>query len=176
MAEPKQKYSQFKGQPRLPKFAVPKRYDLKLKPDLTACKFSGAVQISIDIVTETKFLVLNAAELSVNPNSVTFTSENKVPFALIKATSPYLLRLVFDDLLLACLCSLHRAESCKSKFTANFIYRRMLLTLIVLHPTWVWINLVLDSPDNIWLQWFSFMILVKLLFSFICDPFGSKIE
>ncbi|EYU20325.1 hypothetical protein ABFS82_01G010500 [Erythranthe guttata] len=83
MAELKnQKYAQFKGQPRLPKFAIPKRYDLKLKPDLAACKFSGAVQISVNIVSATKFLVLNAAELSVKPNSVTFTSDNKVVEAL----------------------------------------------------------------------------------------------
>ncbi|KAK6161997.1 hypothetical protein DH2020_001838 [Rehmannia glutinosa] len=78
MAEQSKKHSQFKGQPRLPKFAIPKRYDLKLKPDLTACKFSGAVQISVDVISDTKFLVLNAAELSVTPKSVTFTSDNKV--------------------------------------------------------------------------------------------------
>lgn len=78
MAEQNQKYSQFRGQPRLPKFAIPKRYDLKLKPDLAACKFAGAVQISVDVVSDTKFLVLNAAELSVNPKSVTFASANKV--------------------------------------------------------------------------------------------------
>ncbi|GFQ02617.1 aminopeptidase m1 [Phtheirospermum japonicum] len=78
MAEQSQMHSQFKGQPRLPKFAVPKRYDLKLKPDLIACKFSGAVQISVDVVSNTKFLVLNAAELSVNPKSVTFASGSKV--------------------------------------------------------------------------------------------------
>ncbi|CAA0838041.1 Aminopeptidase M1 [Striga hermonthica] len=78
MAEQSHKHSQFKGQPRLPKFAVPKRYDLKLKPDLTACKFSGAVQISVDVVSDTKFLVLNAAELAVDPKSVTFTSSDKV--------------------------------------------------------------------------------------------------
>ncbi|XP_042002862.1 aminopeptidase M1-like isoform X1 [Salvia splendens] len=64
MAEQNQSYSQFRGQPRLPKFAIPKRYDLKLKPDLAACKFAGAVQISVDVVSDTKFLVLNAAELS----------------------------------------------------------------------------------------------------------------
>lgn len=80
MAE--QKYSQFRGQPRLPKFAIPKRYDLKLKPDLAACKFAGAVQISVDVVSDTKFLVLNAAELSVNPKSVTFASANKVAEAV----------------------------------------------------------------------------------------------
>ncbi|KAL1552325.1 AP-1 complex subunit mu-1-like [Salvia divinorum] len=78
MAEQNQKYSQFRGQPRLPKFAIPKRYDLKLKPDLTACKFTGAVQISVDVVSDTKFLVLNAAELSVNSKSVNFASANKV--------------------------------------------------------------------------------------------------
>ncbi|KAL6523975.1 AP-1 complex subunit mu-1-like [Orobanche minor] len=78
LSQKTQNRSQFKGHPRLPKFAIPKRYDLKLKPDLAACKFSGAVQISVDVVSGTEFLVLNAAELSVNPKSVTFTSGNKV--------------------------------------------------------------------------------------------------
>ncbi|KAL3497457.1 hypothetical protein ACH5RR_040189 [Cinchona calisaya] len=72
------KYQQFRGQPRLPKFAVPKRYDLKLKPDLIACKFSGAVQISVDVVSDTKFIVLNASELSVDSKSVRFSSPTKV--------------------------------------------------------------------------------------------------
>ncbi|CDP08301.1 unnamed protein product [Coffea canephora] len=74
------KYQQFKRQPRLPKFALPKRYDLKLKPDLTACKFSGAVDISVDVVSDTKFLVLNAADLSVRANSVHFTSSSNKAF------------------------------------------------------------------------------------------------
>ncbi|OMO66979.1 Peptidase M1, alanine aminopeptidase/leukotriene A4 hydrolase [Corchorus capsularis] len=64
--------SQFKGQPRLPKFAVPKRYDIHLKPDLKACKFSGSVSIELDIVADTRFIVLNAAHLSINPASVSF--------------------------------------------------------------------------------------------------------
>ncbi|XP_009802370.1 aminopeptidase M1 [Nicotiana sylvestris] len=76
------KYNQFKGQPRLPKFAVPKRYDLRLKPDLVACKFTGAVDISVDVVSDTKFIVLNAAELSVDPKSVLFKSSTKVFQAL----------------------------------------------------------------------------------------------
>ncbi|PSS19341.1 Aminopeptidase [Actinidia chinensis var. chinensis] len=80
-----QKYSQFRGQPRLPKFAVPKRYDIKLKPDLVACKFSGAVDISVDVVAPTKFIVLNAADLAVHPNSVRFTDQtgSKVLEALV---------------------------------------------------------------------------------------------
>ncbi|KAM1021901.1 hypothetical protein ACFX2J_042737 [Malus domestica] len=64
---------QFTGQPRLPKFAVPKRYDVRLKPDLAACKFGGSVDIDLDVVADTKFIVLNAAELSVNAGSVSFT-------------------------------------------------------------------------------------------------------
>ncbi|KAK4599002.1 hypothetical protein RGQ29_009192 [Quercus rubra] len=71
---------QFKGQPRLPKFAVPKRYDIRLKPDLSACKFSGSVAIELNIVADTRFIVLNAAELSVDTPSVSFThsSNSKV--------------------------------------------------------------------------------------------------
>ncbi|CAI9093745.1 OLC1v1029306C1 [Oldenlandia corymbosa var. corymbosa] len=72
------KYQQFRGQPRLPKFAVPRRYDLHLKPDLDACKFSGAVQITVDVVSATKHLVLNAAELSVDSKSVQFKTPTKV--------------------------------------------------------------------------------------------------
>ncbi|XP_049361038.1 aminopeptidase M1 [Solanum verrucosum] len=75
-------YDQFKGQSRLPKFAVPKRYDLKLKPDLVTCKFVGAVDISLDVISPTKFIVLNAAELSVDRKAVHFKSSNKVFEAL----------------------------------------------------------------------------------------------
>ncbi|GFY95541.1 aminopeptidase M1 [Actinidia rufa] len=65
--------------------AVPKRYDIKLKPDLVACKFSGAVDISVDVVAPTKFIVLNAADLAVHPNSVRFTDQtgSKVLEALV---------------------------------------------------------------------------------------------
>ena len=64
---------QFKGQARLPKFAVPIRYNIWLKPDLNACKFAGSVAIEVNIVADTSFIVLNAAELSVDTASVSFT-------------------------------------------------------------------------------------------------------
>ncbi|KAK9273621.1 hypothetical protein L1049_018431 [Liquidambar formosana] len=67
---------QFKGKPRLPKFAVPKRYDIRLKPDLIACKFAGSVDVDVDIVDDTTFIVLNAADLSVAPGSVHFKTRN----------------------------------------------------------------------------------------------------
>ncbi|KAL5559483.1 hypothetical protein UlMin_035694 [Ulmus minor] len=67
---------QFKGQSRLPKFAVPKRYDIRLKPDLNSCKFTGSVAIDVDIVAETRFLVLNVADISVRSGSVSLTKRN----------------------------------------------------------------------------------------------------
>lgn len=73
-----QKYEQFKGQPRLPKSVVPKRYGIKLKPDLASCTFAGTVEISVDVVAETKFIVLNAADLTVSRDGVRFTSGTKV--------------------------------------------------------------------------------------------------
>uniref|UniRef100_A0A7N1A587 Alpha-aminoacylpeptide hydrolase n=1 Tax=Kalanchoe fedtschenkoi TaxID=63787 RepID=A0A7N1A587_KALFE len=69
---------QFCGQARLPKFAVPIRYDLDLKPDLDACTFSGSVRIDLDIVSDTSFIVLNAADLTIAPASVLFTTVHKV--------------------------------------------------------------------------------------------------
>ena len=79
--EPTQKsIEQFKGQARLPKFAVPICYNIRLKPDLDACKFAGSVAIELNIVADTSFIVLNAAELSVDTASVSFTrsSNSKV--------------------------------------------------------------------------------------------------
>ncbi|XP_076932778.1 aminopeptidase M1-like [Bidens hawaiensis] len=70
-------YKQFRCQPRLPKFAIPKSYDLKLTPDLTACKFSGTVDIRLDIVADTKFIVLNSADLQIDSKSVRFQSALK---------------------------------------------------------------------------------------------------
>ncbi|XP_056167081.1 aminopeptidase M1-like isoform X6 [Syzygium oleosum] len=66
---------QFKGQPRLPKFAWPKRYDIRLKPDLAACKFAGSVAVDLDVVGETKLIVLNVADLSIQDGTVSFTSK-----------------------------------------------------------------------------------------------------
>ncbi|KAL9267254.1 Aminopeptidase M1-like protein [Drosera capensis] len=69
-------YPQFKGQPRLPKFAIPRRYDIKLRPDLVACIFSGAVAVSVDVVSPTKFIVLNAADLAIDSDSVSFKPDS----------------------------------------------------------------------------------------------------
>ncbi|KAL6344635.1 hypothetical protein AAG906_002541 [Vitis piasezkii] len=75
---------QFRGQPRLPKFAVPKRYDIHLEPDLVACKFAGSVQIDLDIVDATNFIVLNAADLSVAHNAVSFKSQTSSKVEIVE--------------------------------------------------------------------------------------------
>ncbi|KAJ4959351.1 hypothetical protein NE237_026462 [Protea cynaroides] len=92
--------SKFKGQVRLPKFAVPKRYDLKLKPDLSACTFAGSVEINLDIVQETQFLVLNALELVIT--EVYFRDSHKReyrPENVIIEKEDEILVLVFADVL-----------------------------------------------------------------------------
>ncbi|TVU33087.1 hypothetical protein EJB05_24872 [Eragrostis curvula] len=74
-AAAEQSVEQFKGKARLPNFATPRRYDLRLTPDLEACVFSGSVAVSLDVTAPTRFLVLNAAELDVAPGAVSFAPQ-----------------------------------------------------------------------------------------------------
>ena len=77
-----QSAEQFRGQSRLPGFAAPRRYDLRLTPDLAACTFAGSVSVSVDVAATTRFLVLNAADLDVSPADVHFApqgSSDQVP-------------------------------------------------------------------------------------------------
>ncbi|KAJ8484960.1 hypothetical protein OPV22_017445 [Ensete ventricosum] len=78
MAQQKQSVEEFKGRPRLPRFALPRQYDLTIALDLVCSTFSGAVEIAIDVVSSTRFLVLNAADLSVDHQSVWFRSQGSV--------------------------------------------------------------------------------------------------
>ncbi|RZR87600.1 hypothetical protein BHM03_00015040 [Ensete ventricosum] len=78
MARQKQSVEEFKGRPRLPRFALPRQYDLTIALDLVRSTFSGAVEIAIDVVSSTRFLVLNAADLSVDHQSVLFRSQGSV--------------------------------------------------------------------------------------------------
>lgn len=70
-----QSIEDFTSQPRLPSFAIPQRYDLILRPDLSSCKFTGAVRIAVDVVDDTRFLVLNAADFSVENGAVWFKNQ-----------------------------------------------------------------------------------------------------
>ncbi|KAL5755640.1 hypothetical protein ACOSQ2_020386 [Xanthoceras sorbifolium] len=75
--EQKMNIEQYKGQKRLPKFAIPSHYDLHLKVDLSACTFSGTVKIKLTITENTSFLVLNANELHVHEALFTTSSGNQ---------------------------------------------------------------------------------------------------
>ncbi|MET0458320.1 MAG: M1 family metallopeptidase [Ilumatobacteraceae bacterium] len=50
---------------RLPRAALPVRYDLELAPDLGTATFDGRVEIAVDVVEAVTELVLNAIELEV---------------------------------------------------------------------------------------------------------------
>uniref|UniRef100_A0A0E0IBI7 Aminopeptidase n=1 Tax=Oryza nivara TaxID=4536 RepID=A0A0E0IBI7_ORYNI len=66
---------QFRGQARLPRCASPLSYDLRLRPDLAACAFSGSAAVAVAVSAPTRFLVLNAAELAVDGSSDLVPSE-----------------------------------------------------------------------------------------------------
>ncbi|XVE51898.1 hypothetical protein DITRI_Ditri02bG0077800 [Diplodiscus trichospermus] len=95
-----QNIEQFKGQPRLPKFAIPKRYDLYLKLDLYACTFSGLLHINLSIGEPTKFIVLNACELVVHQVFFTNSLNHRcAPCDVVLEGDDEILVLVFDEML-----------------------------------------------------------------------------
>ena len=51
---------------RLPRMVVPRRYELRLEPDLEAFSFAGTVGVDIDVVEPVGEIVLNAAELEIS--------------------------------------------------------------------------------------------------------------
>jgi puromycin-sensitive aminopeptidase len=50
---------------RLPRHAVPTRYDLRLEPDLVSATFQGRTTIALTVLESTTVIVLNALELTV---------------------------------------------------------------------------------------------------------------
>ncbi|CAL5006547.1 unnamed protein product [Urochloa decumbens] len=86
--------AQFRGQARLPRFAAPLRYDLRLRPDLAACTFTGAAAIAVAVSAPTRFLVFNAAELNVDRASVRF--QDLVPSEVVQFEEDEILVLGFD--------------------------------------------------------------------------------
>ncbi|MEK9838048.1 MAG: hypothetical protein VW396_03185, partial [Ilumatobacter sp.] len=58
---------------RLPRHALPNRYEVHLEPDLDAATFSGTVTIHVDVATPDPSMdgiVLNAAELSIHSATI----------------------------------------------------------------------------------------------------------
>jgi puromycin-sensitive aminopeptidase len=55
---------------RLPHTVRPVRYRIELTPDLTAARFAGRVEISVEVLEEVKDIVLNAIELDLTSATV----------------------------------------------------------------------------------------------------------
>ncbi|KAD4889372.1 hypothetical protein E3N88_21445 [Mikania micrantha] len=93
-----QKLDDFKGHHRLPKFAIPHRYDLTLKPNLELCEFSGAVIVDVSILESTRFLVLNSIDLVINESYFRDSNNNKVvPSEIVVDNDVEMLVLVFGE-------------------------------------------------------------------------------
>src|SRR3546814_13004190 len=67
---------------RLPRTVVPRRYDLRLVPDLPSASFTGDVDIAVTVVSSTNEVVLNAIELEVDEAWVT-TADGRQPGAAV---------------------------------------------------------------------------------------------
>lgn len=65
----------FQGKIRLPNSVAPSRYDLEWTPNLDTCKFDGKMTVNVNIVNETKYIVLNAADLTITDKSVWLRSK-----------------------------------------------------------------------------------------------------
>lgn len=55
---------------RLPRHAVPSRYDLRLEPDLTTLSFRGEETVTLTVAEPTDAIVLNAVELAISEATI----------------------------------------------------------------------------------------------------------
>jgi hypothetical protein len=51
---------------RLPRTVIPRRYDLRIEPDLPSASFAGAETVAVDVVEAVREVVLNAADLQID--------------------------------------------------------------------------------------------------------------
>jgi puromycin-sensitive aminopeptidase len=56
---------------RLPRFARPTRYDLRLEPDLATLSFAGEETVTLEITEPTAEIVMNAVELKIDEATIT---------------------------------------------------------------------------------------------------------
>jgi len=80
---------------RLPTSVVPKRYDLRLEPDLATATFSGEAVITVEVETTLSEIVLNAAELLIQSASVARESGVPIHGAITLDEAAERARLVF---------------------------------------------------------------------------------
>ena len=78
---------------RLPRSAVPRRYDVRLRPDLASASFDGVVSIDVEITSAVDELVLNAAELTIGSCTVdgaeaSWTLDDETERIIIRPATP----------------------------------------------------------------------------------------
>ena len=56
---------------RLPRNAVPRRYELELAPDISSCRFEGTERIELEVLDELDEIVLNADGLTISEATIT---------------------------------------------------------------------------------------------------------
>lgn len=64
--------SHFTG-PLLPDYAVPSAYDLRLDLDFVAGSFTGTVAVNVELLKNSRFIVLNGLGLTVDRDASSFT-------------------------------------------------------------------------------------------------------
>lgn len=104
---------------RLPRTVVPRRYVLRLEPDLEQARFDGTVSIEVDVAEPTATVVLNAAELDVTAATVDGTAatvaldreHERVMLTLAHPVEvgPAVVRLEFAGILNDRLCGFYRS-------------------------------------------------------------------
>jgi len=63
---------------RLPRTAVPRRYDLTLEPDLASATFGGTCSIALDILEPSNVLVCNALDLDISEAWLTNSTGDRI--------------------------------------------------------------------------------------------------
>jgi puromycin-sensitive aminopeptidase len=85
---------------RLPRTALPARYDLRLEPDLDAATFTGEVCITLTVLDAVRELMLNAADLEVQQARLWTEGGRHLSATVNLDGVAEWCRLVFDELLL----------------------------------------------------------------------------
>jgi puromycin-sensitive aminopeptidase len=64
---------------RLPRTALPRRYDIRLEPDLTTLTFRGEETVTLDVTESVSELLLNAVELAIDAASLENDRGQSIP-------------------------------------------------------------------------------------------------
>jgi len=82
---------------RLPNNVSPVRYDLHLAPDLDRARFSGSVEIAVDVVETAQVVIMNAADLNVTRASAVSAGGTSMDAQIEHAADSERILLTFDN-------------------------------------------------------------------------------